>query len=395
MTRSATGKLYIKGLVKVADSVRRSMAGPVSAGRKAELCSRVADALGQVDAILAAHDGAVEQLPLPTRRAYRFLQQLDFDRLPVGATAVTDARAPGTITVRGLTAFWEKVLGQLARLPDHEEIAPCHEAIAAKGEEVSRDLLRRDLEPQDLKCPSLRAFVWLRYFSARERLDAYVAALCRGKPIMEARVGASGRFGGPVEIAFRPQAHLYRMRGNRHGVRIQLPVPMITFGEGLFEALALFMLGGGSGRGVLEAMQGSNCRAIQASMDALGGVREQAAGVEHDLGQSFDRVVAAYFEPGMGRPRLTWNRTWTGRKFGHYEASTDTVMISCTLDDPRIPVFVVDFVMYHELLHKKLGVRWRGDRQHTHTAQFRAEERRFERYAEAEAALRAIARRHA
>lgn len=82
---------------------------------------------------------------------------------------------------------------------------------------------------------------------------------------------------------------------------------------------------------------------------------------------------------------------FTGRKFGHYDAIRDAIMISSTLDRGDVPEFVVDFVVYHELLHKKLGGVWRNGRREAHTDEFRAEERRFAHFDEAEKVIRRLA----
>jgi len=106
-------------------------------------------------------------------------------------------------------------------------------------------------------------------------------------------------------------------------------------------------------------------------------------------------VNAAYFQGEMPRPGLTWSRQVTGRKFGHYDSTRDVVMVSMSLDTPAVPAYVVDFVVYHELLHKRLGVHWQNDRRAVHTPAFRREERRFRQYDLAEAALRQLAQRYA
>jgi hypothetical protein len=80
------------------------------------------------------------------------------------------------------------------------------------------------------------------------------------------------------------------------------------------------------------------------------------------------------------------------REFGHYEPATDTVRLSRRLDSAAVPRFVLEHVMYHELLHRVLGAERRGDRRRYHSARFRREERRFERYREAEALLEALAK---
>ena len=72
-------KLYIRGLVKVADTVRRELSQPLSPGRRAGLRCFVRDSMGQVDQILARHGAVVGSLPAPTRRAYQFLATRGLD----------------------------------------------------------------------------------------------------------------------------------------------------------------------------------------------------------------------------------------------------------------------------------------------------------------------------
>lgn len=67
-------------------------------------------------------------------------------------------------------------------------------------------------------------------------------------------------------------------------------------------------------------------------------------------------------------------------------------MISRTLDAADIPPFVVDFVMYHEVLHKAHGLRWSGQRGYAHTVDFYRDEKRFRQFAQAERILHHLAR---
>jgi hypothetical protein len=68
-------------------------------------------------------------------------------------------------------------------------------------------------------------------------------------------------------------------------------------------------------------------------------------------------------------------------------------MISITLDDPEVPAFALDFVMYHELLHKKHGSMTVNGRRLSHSQAFRAEERRYAQYHEAERLIQELAAR--
>lgn len=171
-----------------------------------------------------------------------------------------------------------------------------------------------------------------------------------------------------------------------------MPTPMVCFTKDLFEALAGLMIRREPNRQpILEAMAADTCQNIHAELEALGGVVELTAGMTHDLAASFGRVNSQYFQGRMDRPRLTWSRTFTGRKFGHYDPVRDTVMVSATLDRASVPECVVDFIMYHELLHKRHGIGWRSGRARVHTPAFKQQEQRFDQYEEAEAVLKEIA----
>jgi hypothetical protein len=111
-----------------------------------------------------------------------------------------------------------------------------------------------------------------------------------------------------------------------------------------------------------------------------------------DLDEVFDRVNDAYFGGDLDRPRLTWNTRITQVKMGHYDFIRDTVMISVTLDAPDVPDYVVDYVMYHELLHKKLGHQMVNGRHYAHTSAFREAERAFPHYEKAQAFLNQAAK---
>lgn len=119
---------------------------------------------------------------------------------------------------------------------------------------------------------------------------------------------------------------------------------------------------------------------------------EPARGTHVDLAAVFERVNGEWFAGALERPHLAWSARRTRRRFGYYQPGTDRLVLSRTLDDPAVPLFVVDFVMYHELLHKALGVRHVNGRQRAHTAAFRRAERRFPRFAEAQEWLRKLAR---
>lgn len=102
-----------------------------------------------------------------------------------------------------------------------------------------------------------------------------------------------------------------------------------------------------------------------------------------DLDEIFADLNARYFDGLLERPQLSWSLRRTRRILGHHDHVHGTITISRTLDSRRIPRFVLDYVLYHEMLHVKHLPRVEGGRTIYHSAQFRADERLFERYDEA------------
>lgn len=118
---------------------------------------------------------------------------------------------------------------------------------------------------------------------------------------------------------------------------------------------------------------------------------ENAKGKCYDLNELFEKVNHEYFASSLVKPRLVWSRINTYSKLGHYESARDRVMLALTLDNANIPEFVVEFVLYHELLHKYHGATWMNGRRMVHTPEFRRDERKFKLYKEAEEWLKNLA----
>jgi hypothetical protein len=130
------------------------------------------------------------------------------------------------------------------------------------------------------------------------------------------------------------------------------------------------------------------CSDVMLELDLIAQVEaETAQGSCYDLDEMFATVDREYFG-NMLKPRLMWSGILSHRKLGHYERTRDRVVLSQVLDDRRIPRYVVEFVLYHELLHKHHGVKWVNGRCLAHTPEFRHSERKFRQYREAESFLK-------
>ncbi|HLD34005.1 MAG TPA: hypothetical protein VJB66_04725 [Candidatus Nanoarchaeia archaeon] len=107
---------------------------------------------------------------------------------------------------------------------------------------------------------------------------------------------------------------------------------------------------------------------------------------------SFGRVNERLFFGTMDQPTIVWGQEST-RTLAHYNLHTDTIVVSTIFK--HAPVQLLDYVMYHEMLHKKHQFVARGTRNHFHTAEFRADERKFGNVAVLEKELTAFLRTRA
>jgi hypothetical protein len=116
-----------------------------------------------------------------------------------------------------------------------------------------------------------------------------------------------------------------------------------------------------------------------------------ARGSIYDLNRMFDRLNRNYFDSKLEKPTLTWSQRRTRRILGHHDAVHDTIVISKTLDSREVPDWLVEYILYHEMLHIKHPARIIKGRRFYHTNAFRSEEQRFPYFQQAQDWLDRIA----
>jgi hypothetical protein len=109
-----------------------------------------------------------------------------------------------------------------------------------------------------------------------------------------------------------------------------------------------------------------------------------------DLEELFDRLNQDYFAGTLDKPRLSWSARKSRFVLGRYDATHHTIFVSRLFDAPTIPAYVVEYVMFHEMLHVKHQTRVRDSRIIVHTPEFKIEERNFPHYQEAKLWLKGM-----
>jgi len=113
-------------------------------------------------------------------------------------------------------------------------------------------------------------------------------------------------------------------------------------------------------------------------------------GLTYDLEAIFEELNVRFFYGLLARPQMSWSSEKARSRLGHYDPAHNAIVVSRVFDHSRIPRFVVEYIVYHEMLHLKHPVKVRGSRRCVHPAEFQAEERLFPRLDDARGFLKLL-----
>lgn len=110
---------------------------------------------------------------------------------------------------------------------------------------------------------------------------------------------------------------------------------------------------------------------------------------DEQLVESFERINERYFLGLVDRPNLVFGKH-SVRKLGSYDFHTDTISVSRIFEDCDSEL--LDYVMYHEILHKQVKFDRGKSRTRYHTTKFRELEKEFEGQKEIEERINSLIR---
>lgn len=111
---------------------------------------------------------------------------------------------------------------------------------------------------------------------------------------------------------------------------------------------------------------------------------------ENDAGleESFNKVNEKYFSGIMEKPNFAWHSSV--RRLASYNYHTDTLSVSDVFREQRD---IIDYLIYHELLHKKLKYSSAKSKTIHHSRLFRRMEKQFENAELLEKEIRKVLRK--
>ena len=216
---------------------------------------------------------------------------------------------------------------------------------------------------------------------------------------------AAARLGvGPVSAQFYPYSEL-KHTWTRQGPAVSFKVSDYLEGapEGVIESLSMYLLCRAFGMACKEELREPYI-SYSGSSDLWDGVKDTylrrarslsfvVNGRSRDLRAVFDYVNSFYFSSKAPEPILAWVSESPRRRLGYYFEPLKLLAANRILDQETIPRYVLEFVMYHELLHHLRAGDGRAVRRVHHTKDFKIQEHAFTHYADAETWLRRIVSR--
>jgi predicted metal-dependent hydrolase len=102
-----------------------------------------------------------------------------------------------------------------------------------------------------------------------------------------------------------------------------------------------------------------------------------ARGKHFDLNDIFLKLNGVYFDNALPKPRLGWSLNNSYTRLGFYSADRQLLVISRIFDNSKVPLAVLEYLVYHEMLHIFFPVQLVNGRRHIHTPEFRKRESAF------------------
>jgi hypothetical protein len=113
-----------------------------------------------------------------------------------------------------------------------------------------------------------------------------------------------------------------------------------------------------------------------------------ARGRCHNLEEIFQRLNQQFFHGELPLTRLGWSLKNSRSILGHYDAGHGMIVINRALDSPTAPGLLVEYLVFHEMLHMRFPLERNGHRRVVHSRAFREAEKEFPHYDEARKSLK-------
>ena len=188
-------------------------------------------------------------------------------------------------------------------------------------------------------------------------------------------------------ILTRNRSHLITVRKNgNHSVHLRVQEIFLNASETVWDAIGTFMVTPSttSRRIIRDYISSYKKSPTLKQFDRRFEIRMK--GVHHHLDLVYNAINSEYFNNEI-ECRITWGKSYKKRRkrsisFGNYESFSNLIKINPALDQPNIPDYFINYIVYHEMLHSHFETSSpsRSGRRVHHTGEFYELEKRFKEY---------------
>jgi len=257
-----------------------------------------------------------------------------------------------------------------SKINDHElktteyEISDLHGQIRSQLSLINKHCTEGLGSPADLSTPSFRIYLWLEFLSHQPHLALHLSALDEFLRILYRRQIVQNKTVLQINEAYIISP-----------VEIKKSILSAAFSRRQSKQIHAFKAYSGTSefRRMNELISGDlianhiSCR-----------------GERYDLSILFNKLNKEYFRGQLSQPRLVWSSRRSIRRLGYFHPEINTIAVTQKLDEKNIPRMLVEYVLYHEMLHQHFGVKNHNGRRYAHTSAFRTAEKNFKHQKEAE-----------
>lgn len=388
----------IKGIVKTAERVKSQLQHGINPQEVDSLKAFVLNSLHTIETICTEANTTPDSLPTRSRKAYSYLNNIDWHNLPLTersreeSTPRSTPTPTPTLRIKNIVKQQKNIqqqIGQLKLNYTDFQLESIGQSLTDCIREIDRICQQNQLTPAALTTPSRKAYAWMKFLTDKGNLKLHIQTAQKVHHLASRAIKAHKSDIPEIQVTITNYNGLYKYKQNRQGtIELQLSEGFIQADDKILKAIINTAIRGNNPQDKQLIRHFSSTEAysdIILELDLIADLdAETPQGNYYDLEALFHPINQEYFAGEMVKPRLTWNKTLTHRKLGHYEPLRDRVVMSRTLDSHQVPQMVVELVLYHELLHKHHGAKLLNGKRMVHTPEFRRSERQFRHYQEAQ-----------
>lgn len=263
-----------------------------------------------------------------------------------------------------------------------------HDQICALVSYIEKHCARRKGSPADLSTPSYRIYLWLRFLSHQDYFDQHLYATNEFLNMIIQQDRKNRYDPSHLLIKMNFSSYLYRRQTISNKTILQINEAFICSPIRIKDSIISAAFSRSVSKQILEIKSFANHIEYQRVNRLISGEpitnHISCRGEKYDLSILFKKINLDYFQGQLPQPRLIWTSRRAVRRLGYYHAEINTIAINKKLDEIKIPQLLLEYVLFHEMLHQNIGIKTQNGRRYAHTSSFKREEKKFKYYKEAE-----------